>query len=70
LIYCSIDKSDGHKIEYTTGAIEESRINVRAVNVLEGTYPAFDNRRKKYHKPQIEIAEESVSHDPLAGLGL
>ena len=51
IICCSIDKSDGHKIDYSTGAIEDYNINKFAVNVLEGTYPAFDNRRKKWHKP-------------------
>lgn len=53
LICCSIDKADGHKIRYSTGAIEDYKINNFAVNVLEGTYPAFDNRRKKWHKPVI-----------------
>jgi ABC-type lipoprotein export system ATPase subunit len=53
IIHCKIDKANGHKIEYTTGAIEEYDINALAVNVLEGTYEAFDNRRKKWHKPQL-----------------
>ena len=52
VICCRIDKSDGNKIDYSTGAIEDYDINSFAVNVLEGTYPAFDNRRKKWHKPQ------------------
>lgn len=56
LICCSIDKTDGHRIDYGTGAIEDYPINSFAVNVLEGTYPAFDNRRKKWHKP-IPIIE-------------
>ncbi len=51
IVCCEIDKSDGHKIEYSTGAIEDYDINQFAVKVLEGTYPAFDNRRKKWHKP-------------------
>lgn len=53
VICCRIDKADGHKIDYSTGAIEDYDINAFAVNVLEGTYPAFDNRRKKWHKPQL-----------------
>lgn len=61
LIYCSIDKADGHKIEYMTGAIEESKINVKAVDILEGTYPAFDNRAKKYHKPDNAASEQAIS---------
>jgi ABC-type lipoprotein export system ATPase subunit/predicted metal-dependent phosphoesterase TrpH len=51
IICCSIDKMDGNRIGYSTGAIEDYDINAFAVNVLEGTYPAFDNRRKKWHKP-------------------
>ena len=52
IICCKIDKADGNKIDYSTGAIEDYDINEFAVNVLEGSYPAFDNRRKKWHKPQ------------------
>lgn len=51
IICCNIDKADGHRINYSTGAIEDYDINSFAVNVLEGTYPAFDNRRRKWHKP-------------------
>lgn len=51
LICMSIDKSHGNRIEFSSGAIEDNPINLTTVNVLEGTYPAFDNRRKKYHKP-------------------
>jgi ABC-type lipoprotein export system ATPase subunit len=50
LVYCSIDKSNGNKVSYVSGAIEDSPINRKAVDVLEGTYAAFDNRRKKYLK--------------------
>ncbi len=51
LICMSIDKSGGNRIKFSSGAIEDNLINRTAVDVLEGTYPAFDNRRKKYHKP-------------------
>lgn len=61
VVCCSIDKADGYKVTYATGAIEDYEINMFAVNVLEGTYPAFDNRRKKWHKPvtTYEAATES-----------
>jgi len=36
---------------YECSAIEDNPINKTAVDVLEGTYPAFDTRRRKYHKP-------------------
>jgi len=51
VISCKIDKVNGNKVTYECGAIEDQPLNEAAVNVLEGTYPAFDNRRKKYHKP-------------------
>lgn len=49
IIHCEFDRTNGHKISYTPGAIECSIINNKVVNVLEGTMPAFDNRRVKYH---------------------
>jgi len=52
VICCYLDKARGNKVTYECGAIEDNPINKAAVNVLEGTYPAFDNRRRKYHKPR------------------
>ena len=71
LICCSIDKADGHKIKYSTGAIEDYKINSFAVNVLEGTYPAFDNRRKKWHKPLLAfgVAVEEVVVEEVKEVG-
>ncbi|WP_339907167.1 TrlF family AAA-like ATPase [Symmachiella dynata] len=63
LICCKIDKTDGHRINYTTGAIEDYNINRFAIDVLEGTYPAFDNRRKKWHKPIMEITATEDSNE-------
>lgn len=34
------------------------------MNVLEGTYPAFDNRRKKYHKPLVLHGAAAAVTDP------
>lgn len=53
VICCYLDKTDGNRVSYECGAIEDNPINRRSVDVLEGTYPAFDNRRKKYHKPAL-----------------
>lgn len=61
VVCCSIDKTDGHKIDYSTGAIEDYDINSFAVNVLEGTYAAFDNRRKKWHKPIAELCKPAAA---------
>jgi hypothetical protein len=51
VICCRLDKAHGNRVTYEGGAIEDGPINKTAVDVLEGTYPAFDNRRRKYHKP-------------------
>lgn len=49
VIWCSFDRKGGSKISYVAGSIENSLINGRVVDVLEGTMPAFNNRRVKYH---------------------
>ncbi|MBF05299.1 hypothetical protein CL644_01175 [bacterium] len=51
IIYVSIDKKD-RKNDYSfySGAIENPEINKKSVDILEGTLPAFDNRRLKYRK--------------------
>lgn len=69
MICCKIDKSDGNKITYSTGAIEDYEINHVSVNVLEGTYPAFDNRRKKYQKPEIDYGTPAKPATALPLLG-
>ncbi|KIP18915.1 AAA domain protein [Burkholderia sp. MSHR3999] len=49
VIWCSFDRKGGSRISYTGGSIENPAINRRVVDVLEGTKPAFNNRRIKYH---------------------
>lgn len=49
IIHCEIDRKSSQKISYTSGAIECRAINRKVVDVLEGTMPAFDNRKMKYH---------------------
>jgi hypothetical protein len=47
----SIDKKDGkHDFDFFSGAIEDPRINQTVIDILEGTLPAFDNRRIKYRR--------------------
>lgn len=53
VICASIDKEDGNRVTYDTGAIENPAINKRLLDILEGTRPAFDNRDSKYH-PIVE----------------
>jgi hypothetical protein len=49
VVHCRFDRKGGPAITYVTGSIEHSEMNLQVVNVLEGTKPAFDNRRAKYH---------------------
>jgi predicted ATPase len=48
VIHASIDKANGNRVTYTTGAIEDPTITQLIVDVLEGTKPAFDLRDAKY----------------------
>lgn len=54
IMHVRIDKADGNRITIQAGAIEDYPINKSTVDVLEGTYRAFNNRGKKYHKPVPE----------------
>jgi DNA repair exonuclease SbcCD ATPase subunit len=48
IIHCDFDRKNNSKISYVTGAIENATINQKVVDVLEGTMPAFNNRKEKY----------------------
>lgn len=48
VIHCSLDKTSGNKVTYTTGSLENPVITQLIVDVLEGTKPAFDLRNSKY----------------------
>lgn len=51
IINVSLDKKNGkHDFDFFSGSIENPRINQTVVDILEGTLPAFDNRRLKYRK--------------------
>ena len=47
IICCRMDKNT-HTISYNSGAIEDDEIKNSVVDILEGTMPAFDLRRRKY----------------------
>ena len=49
IVYCEMNKRSD-SIKYEAGSIENSKICQHVVNVLEGTMPAFDLRRRKYHE--------------------
>jgi len=48
IIHAQIDKTDGNKMLYTQGSIENPIITQLIVDVLEGTMPAFDLRDARY----------------------
>lgn len=48
IIHCDFDRSNNNKITYSPGSIENPAVNRKVVDVLEGTMPAFDNRKIKY----------------------
>lgn len=48
VIVCSMERDGSNKISYEGGAIEELNLNQSVVTILEGTKPAFENRRRKY----------------------
>ena len=57
IIHVSIDKKGGrHDFDFFSGSIEDVRINRAVVDILEGTQPAFDNRRLKYRKQKRRAA--------------
>lgn len=50
IIHVSINKKNGNEFSFNSGSIENPDINKLVVDILEGTMPAFDNRRLKYRK--------------------
>ena len=54
IIYSKIDKTHKYKVTYETGSIENTKINSRVVDVLEGTLPAFNIRDDKYEITKIK----------------
>ena len=49
IIHAEFDRSNQFALHYQSGAIEDPTINGIVVDILEGTPPAFGNRRDKYH---------------------
>ena len=48
ILYVSLDKAADYKFSYESGAIENPKINDLIVKILEGSKPAFVQRRLKY----------------------
>lgn len=48
VIFCEMDKQDGFRLTYATGALENPAMNQHVLDVLEGTRPAFTSRDDTY----------------------
>jgi hypothetical protein len=48
IIYVNLEKHKDYKFRFKTGSIENPMINEKVVKILEGTRPAFVQRRLKY----------------------
>lgn len=48
IIYTNFDRENNYSIHYKSGSIESYELNQHAVNILEGTLNAFNNRSSKY----------------------
>jgi predicted ATPase len=48
ILYVKLDKANHHTFKYESGAIETKSINAKVIQVLEGSRPAFVQRRLKY----------------------
>lgn len=48
IIWSKIDKEHDHSVRYVSGGLENPCINKYVVDVLEGTWPAFEDRGEKY----------------------
>lgn len=48
IIHAEFDRTDLNRMTYESGAIENPKINSIVLDILEGTEPAFINRRDKY----------------------
>ena len=49
IILARMDKQNGNQVSYTSGSIENPQIKQAAIDILEGTLPAFVNRKEKYN---------------------
>lgn len=48
IIIATHNKKESNEVRYHAGAIENAEINGALLDILEGTEPAFNNRRRKY----------------------
>lgn len=61
IIHVSINKKNKNDFDFYSGSIENPEINKCVVDILEGTLPAFDNRKLKYRKQQTAVTRGGAS---------
>lgn len=49
IIYVDLNKENGYTFSTFSGSIENKDVNKKIVEVLEGTMPAFNTRKRKYY---------------------
>jgi predicted ATPase len=59
IIHMHIDKENKNTVQVLSGAIENTQMNKRIINILEGTLPAFNNRDSKYFKRSYRLESPS-----------
>lgn len=50
IIYVELDKENYYTFSTLSGSIENKEVNKKIVEVLEGTMPAFNTRKRKYYE--------------------
>ena len=55
IIRVHIEKENQNKLTYISGSIENKEINREILRILEGTKPAFINRKQKYENANKDI---------------
>ena len=50
VIYVDLDKENNYTFSTVSGSIEDKEVNNKIVEVLEGTMPAFNTRKRKYYE--------------------
>ena len=62
IICVKIEKENKNKVTLVSGAIENTVINAKIVEILEGTFPAFDNRTAKYEVSKYKYGKKPAGN--------
>lgn len=48
IVHVEMDKENGNEVRFTSGSLENPKINNAVIKILEGTYPALNTRTNTY----------------------